>query len=197
MLQVKRIINSIFTSNTYLLYDERYSYCWLIDIGDYAKVADALPQGVEIRGVFLTHTHFDHIYGLNELYNAWPKIIVYTSESGHNALYNDKTNLSRYHNCPIIYEGDRVKILGDGDIIELYPDIQLTSYATPGHSTCSLSHEVANNLFTGDAYIPGIKVVTKLPGGNRIIAKQSIEKILTLAKGRVVYPGHGDSILEA
>ena len=147
---------------------------------------------MEIRGVFLTHTHFDHIYGLNDLYNAWPEIHVYTSESGYDALYNDKINLSRYHNCPIIYEGDSVRVMSDGEMVELFPGIQMTSYTTPGHSTCSLSFEVENNLFTGDAYIPGVKVVTKLPGGNRIIAKRSIEKIKSLAKGRVVYPGHGN-----
>lgn len=65
MLQVKQIVNSIFTSNTYVLFDDDYDYCWLVDIGDFNKVADVLPPGVEIRGVFLTHSHFDHIYGLN------------------------------------------------------------------------------------------------------------------------------------
>lgn len=35
MLEVRSIVNHIFTSNTYLLYDECYSYFWTIDIGDF------------------------------------------------------------------------------------------------------------------------------------------------------------------
>jgi hypothetical protein len=43
MLQVKQIVNNIFTSNTWMLFDDSYDYCWLVDIGDYEKVADTLP----------------------------------------------------------------------------------------------------------------------------------------------------------
>ena len=45
-------------------------------------------------------------------------------------------------------------------------------------------------LFTGDSYISGIKVVTNLPGGNKELAAQSLEKILELAKGKILCPGH-------
>ena len=76
MLQVTQIVNSVFTSNTYLVFDDEYDYCWLVDIGDYDKVADVLPIGMEVRGVFLTHSHFDHIYGANALYRAFPNCIT-------------------------------------------------------------------------------------------------------------------------
>lgn len=196
MLEVKRIVNDIFTSNTYLLFEKRYSYCWLIDIGDYSKVADVLPQGVEIRGVFITHAHFDHIYGLNSLHLAWPDCNVYTSVFGRDALYSDKVNLSRYHECPIVYKGDSVNTMVDGEKIEIFPGVHLTSYETPGHSPCCLTYIVDNFVFTGDAFIPGVKVVTKLPGGNKIQAKHSIEKIKSLSQGKYIYPGHCDPISE-
>lgn len=47
-------------------------------------------------------------------------------------------------------------------------------------------------MFTGDAYIPGVKVVTKLPKGNRKLAAESIERIESLAKGKNICPGHGE-----
>lgn len=191
MLEVKRIINDIFTSNTYLLFDTYYTYCWLIDIGDYSKVADALPQGVEVRGVFLTHTHFDHTYGINTLHKAYPDCRVFTAVYGKIALYDEKKNFSKYHEAPFVYEGENVTILKEGEKVELYPGVFIRTYETPGHCPSCLTYVLDNWIFTGDAYIPGVKVVTKLPGGDRTIAKQSLERIKRLREGRIVCAGHG------
>lgn len=192
MLEVKRIVNQIFTSNTYLLFDNHYSYCWLVDIGDFLKVTDALPQGVEVKGVLLTHTHFDHTYGINALNRAFPKCRVYTTEYGKEALYDEKKNFSKYHETPFTYDGNNVVILSDGDSLEIYPGSFLMAYATPGHCPSSLTFVMDNWIFTGDAYIPGIKVVTKLPQGDKNLAMLSTERILALAKQKTVCPGHGE-----
>jgi hypothetical protein len=45
-------------------------------------------------------------------------------------------------------------------------------------------------LFTGDAYIPGVKVVTTLKGGDKVKAAESVERILRLAEGKTVCAGH-------
>jgi hypothetical protein len=45
-------------------------------------------------------------------------------------------------------------------------------------------------VFTGDAYIPGIAVVTNRPKGDKEQAQQSVQKILDLASGRTIYPDH-------
>lgn len=191
MLQVKQIVNSIFTSNTYMLFDDEYDYCWLVDIGDYEKVADALPPGIGVRGLLLTHTHFDHTYGINALHDAHPECRVYTSEYGKIALYDDKKNFSKYHEASFVYNGDDVEVLNEGDKLELFPGTILTAYTTPGHCPSCLTYVLDNWIFTGDAYIPDIKVVSKLPGGNRIQAKQSKERILNMAVGKVICAGHG------
>lgn len=192
MLEVRRIVNGIFTSNTYLLLDERYEYCWLVDIGDYDKAALAMTKDIVVKGVLLTHTHFDHTYGINALHRAWPKSKVYTSEYGKLALYDDKKNFSRYYEAAFTYEGNDVEVLKDGDKIELYPDVYMTAYETSGHCPSCLTYVVDNWIFTGDAFIPRVKVVTKLPQGNRILAQQSTEIIIALAKGKNVCPGHGE-----
>lgn len=194
MLEVRRIVNNIFTSNTYLLYDECYPYCWLIDIGDFNRVADVIPVGVQVRGVFLTHTHFDHIYGINALHRAYPECRVYTAEYGKVALYDEKKNFSKYHEAPFVYESEEVKVLNDDEGVELFPGTSMRVYATPGHCPSCLTYVVGNWVFTGDSYIPGVKVVTKLPGGDRLLAKQSINRIMKLAEGKVVCPGHGEEI---
>ena len=61
-MYIHRIINSVFTSNTYILTSEGQS-AFLIDIGDVQPVKELLDNdGKVVKAVFLTHTHYDHIY---------------------------------------------------------------------------------------------------------------------------------------
>ena len=193
MLQVKQIVNRIYTSNSYLVFDDEYNYCWLIDIGDYEMVADVIPNGKEVRGVFLTHTHFDHLYGINALHRDYPQCRVYTSVYGKQALYDEKMNFSKYHQSSLVYEGTDVGVLYDGDNIEIYPGIFLTAYETPGHCPSCLTYVLNNWVFTGDSFIFRVKVVTKLPKGDRFLAKESLEKIMSFSQGKMICPGHGNT----
>lgn len=38
---------------------------------------------------------------------------------------------------------------------------------TPGHCPSCLTYYTDNYIFTGDSYIPNVKVVTKLPYGDK------------------------------
>lgn len=90
MLVVKQVVNSVFNSNSYVIYEFNSDYCWLVDIGDWYKIKEFIPFGMSVRGVFLTHTHFDHIYGINYLLKDYPQLMVFTSEYGSIALYSEK-----------------------------------------------------------------------------------------------------------
>lgn len=192
MLQVKQVVNRVFTSNTYIVFDEDFDDCWLVDIGDFERVADALPNGKRIKGLLLTHTHFDHIYGINDLCRNYPDCIVYTSKFGKDALMDDKQNLSRYHEHPIVFEGKHLEIVEDESNISFFGEEIIRVAVTPGHTPDCLTFYTKNYIFTGDSYIPNVKVVTKLPGGNREEATRSKEKILRLAHGKTICPGHGE-----
>ena len=190
MLRVKKIVGNLLFSNMYLLYENNSTNCWLIDIGDSLALARELPNGNNVRGVFLTHTHYDHIGGINGLHRMFPQCMVYTSEVGKEALYSSKKNLSFYHDSPIVYEGDNVSILRDGDSVKLFEDVLLYVKETPGHNDSCLTYYSDKYIFTGDSFIPEVPVVTKLPGGNRMKSIESVKFILSLANNRTILAGH-------
>jgi glyoxylase-like metal-dependent hydrolase (beta-lactamase superfamily II) len=63
-------------------------------------------------------------------------------------------------------------------------------YETPGHNPGCLTMVMGDKIFTGDAYIPGVGANTRLPRADKELAKISLERILKLAEGRKILPGH-------
>lgn len=202
MLQVRQFINAIFSSNTFLLYKNDSSGCFLIDCGDILPVISWISKNQKyLQGIFLTHTHFDHIYGLNEVIKYFPEITVYTSIHGMRGMYSDKLNFSRYHEGDnFIYTGSdenkgasKIIILKEKDRIDLFPNCILEVLETPGHDRSCLSFRIDKYLFTGDSYIPGLKTITTFPHSNKEDARKSLSKILEqVTEHTIICPGHGE-----
>lgn len=192
MIQVKEIVNSIFTSKTYILYREGEEWVWLVDIGDVEPVESFLEaHSLTVKGVLLTHGHFDHIYGLPRLVERFPRCRVFSTEYAKRALASDKLNMSRYHETPMSYEGDNVYVVKEGDSLELYnSEPEMLLYETPGHNPGCLTMVMGGFIFTGDAYIPGVGANTQLPFADKALAKQSMERILSLSEGKIILSGH-------
>lgn len=116
MIQIKEIVNQVFTSKTYILYCEGQDGAWLVDIGDVELVVTFLEEkGLTLEGVFITHAHFDHIYGLPELARCYPLCKVYVTEYAKQGLASDKLNMSRYRGVSVTYEGDNAVVVHEGD----------------------------------------------------------------------------------
>lgn len=196
MIRYVRLVNSRFSSNTYILYKEGKTGVWLVDPGDFEPVADWIGRTGHkcVDGVLLTHAHFDHIYGLNEVMSQFPHVKIFVSnEYGRSLLYDDKKNGSKYteegpfvlHNldADIHFYGTTQNLLGE-EIDVIY---------TPGHSEDSVCLRIDDLLFTGDTVIKDTRTVTKLRGGSADSLKVSIKKLSDLkGKKLIVCPGHGD-----
>ena len=145
-----------------------------------------------MKGCFITHSHFDHIYGLNELVKEFPNCVIYVSKHGKEGLFSAKLNFSFYHDKPFVFEGGSVKVLEDGDNVKLLEDLFLNVVSTPGHDKGCLCYRVGDYFFTGDSYIPGVETVTKLRGGNKEDNERSLMKLKALfSPNTLICPGHG------
>ena len=190
MIRVKQIQNEFFAVANYLIIDDEANYCWLVDVGDISLIKDA-AEGRAIKGVFLTHSHHDHMFGINDLMEAYPDCLIYLSEAGVATLASDKLNFSKYVGPVVSYQGVNLVTFNEIKEFELFPGVIIKTIPTPGHSEDSVTYKLDNYLFTGDAYIPGVPVVTKLRGGSRELAKQSTEFILSQIGGHTdLCPGH-------
>lgn len=190
---VEFVTNAFFSSRTYWLTEKRQPKIWFVDCGDAEEIVKKLSEKVIVAGILLTHVHFDHIYGLNKLLSLYPNCKVYTNDFGQKSLIDPKRNFSRYHTDidDFIFEHpEKVVVVGEGEKIELFEGVYADVYYTPGHDESCLCYEVEENLFTGDAYIPGVKTVTTFPHSSKRKALESDLRISSMARGMKVWPGH-------
>lgn len=191
VMKVEEIVNRVFTSKTYILPVDDQRDCWLVDCGDVEKV---IEQGWNILGVLLTHVHTDHIYGLNKLIEEFPDAVIYTNAEGVQNLQNPRWNFSRYHDDVedfVFDKPENVRVIDCEGVIELEGGLTVEALFTPGHEPSCVSYRLGDMLFTGDSYIPGVKVVTTFPRSNKQLAVESLVRLQELeASGLKVMPGH-------
>ena len=192
MLTVKQFVNYPYTSNTFILEEDNSADVYLIDAGFTCSIKELLGSDKKIKGVFLTHAHYDHIHGINEVMKAFPDCEIFCSEDTKQGLYNEKLNLSFYHEEPITLKSGMVTTSGNNESVKLFENCHLKILETHGHNSGSLSFIVSNYFFTGDSYIPNIPVVTKLKGGNKEANLRSLALIYSSCYGdTILCPGHG------
>ena len=192
-LEVKQFVNESLTSNAYVVRLEDSLECILVDIGEYNELKKyILLQDFSVKGLFLTHCHYDHILGIREFISEFPNANIFAHSDTIKSLNNSKLNLSFYRDVPI-----EVDLLPQNPILMVDQDAEIASLKvsclhTPGHNSGSLSFVIGNFLFTGDSLIPGHKIVTKLKGGNKEHAQKSLKRLLKkLNDVKYLAPGHG------
>lgn len=173
----------IMQSCSYIIRKEQYTDCFLVDCGNFNEIKTPLNTHLlQPKGIFLTHCHFDHIYGINELLSFFPKCKIYGSEETLEGLFNAKINLSFYQGNPCIISSKAIVIpISSTSKIDILGE-PLHIFETPGHDIGCLSYQYKNNLFTGDSYIPFTSVFTKWKRSDKEIAKQQEQKLKNYAE---------------
>ena len=199
-IKIGRMVLSICQTNCYFLYREGQkgenglTETIVIDPGDRgAQIYEALTQkGFHVNAILLTHGHFDHIWGANELRRlSGAKIYAY---EGEKSLCEDaEKNVSAQAGRPETVQADFYE--KDGTVLSL-AGFSLRLIATPGHTGGSWCYylEKEKVLFSGDTLFEGSVGRTDFPTGSMSSLVRSIkEKLLVLPEDVVVYSGHGDT----
>lgn len=195
-MNVHTIHNSILNSCTYIISKKESTDAYLIDCGDIIPIRKYLEfNQLHLIGVFLTHGHYDHVYGLKELMLEYPDLQVCGTVEALNALSNSDRNMSYMYDIEDEYEIDPTKIIR----IELSNESKITIFGnavhclyTPGHDIDCMSYLIGNNLFTGDAYNPEFEVYARWSTSNPVDARNNeiFLKSLVEKQKLILYPGH-------
>lgn len=193
MINVEIIDNTLLQSRTYLLWDAEKPDAYLVDCGDITPIHNILSaKGKSLKGIFLTHCHYDHIYGLRHLLEDFPQTTIYASLEAEQGLRNARINLSRYQGESFELDAKvPVRLIDSRSEICLF-GTELQVLETPGHDAGCLSFKIDNRLFTGDSYIPGLPVFYKWKRSDKQLSLESEQRLKKLAEDCMleVYPGH-------
>ena len=180
-----------YASNSYAVFDDAMSVCFAVDPAlTPAEMRAAVPSLSEIKGVLLTHGHFDHILSLASYVSEG--IPVYIHPNDRDMLTDGYKNASSLVSItPITAYGASVNEVLDGQKIAI-GDEKITVMHTPGHTAGSVCYLADSFVITGDTVFAfGDRGRTDLYSGNEAEIYRSVERILALDGELTVYSGHG------
>ena len=182
-------------TNCYIVMDEDTKESMVIDPGsEPEKIIEMLDiLKANLKYIYLTHCHGDHIGAVNSVKNAKGGIILIHREDSE-GLNNKEINLTR------IIDMEEIELTADSriddeDLIHL-GNLEFKVIHTPGHTKggSSLYCEKEGLVFTGDTLFRGTWGRTDLPTGSfEEIISSITNKLLILPDETIVYPGHGKS----
>jgi glyoxylase-like metal-dependent hydrolase (beta-lactamase superfamily II) len=159
----------------YFIWDEVTRDAALFDTGWDATPAFKLVEEnqLQLKHLFITHTHADHVAGLQSIRERFPKIHLHTDAKGAPPPHRNRRN----------------------DFIML-GSLRITNRETPGHAEDGVTYIVGNwpddaphVAIVGDAIFAG-----SMGRGNQSweLARQKVrDQILTLPPETLICPGHG------
>ena len=164
-----------YSVNAYLVWDEVTKEAALLDTGwDAAPALEIIEANqLQLKHLFITHTHEDHIAGLAVIREKHPKVRLH---SGSKHAPPDQRNRAN-------------------DFIHL-GSLRITNRETPGHCEDGVTYIIGN--FPEDA--PGVAVVGdcifagSMGRGNQsaeLLRQKVREQILSLPPATLLCPGHG------
>jgi glyoxylase-like metal-dependent hydrolase (beta-lactamase superfamily II)/DNA-binding XRE family transcriptional regulator len=163
------------TVNCYLVWDEVTRDAALFDTGFDAKpIQETIAaEGLALRHVFITHSHFDHVSALGAIREMFPKVRLHSSSKS----------------APVDQRNKPSEIVHLGGL-------RVTYRETPGHAEDGVTYVIGNwqedaphVAMVGDAIFAG-----SIGRGNQSwdLAKQKVrDQIFTLPAGTLICPGHG------
>jgi glyoxylase-like metal-dependent hydrolase (beta-lactamase superfamily II) len=130
-------------------------------------------QSFKITDILLTHSHYDHTDGLEdllEIVNAKVHLSAIEAKFWEQKLDN-----------PILHQ--------EGDVIQL-GTTKIQVLHTPGHTPGSVCYHLGDHLITGDTLFVNACGRCDLLGGDQQQMQKSLHRLGTLPPNTVIHPGH-------
>lgn len=185
--------NEINEAHGYLLVKD--SNAILIDTGCSSEeiIKHCLDNKIQITDVFLTHSHFDHLLGLNEIAKSFEGIKIHIGKADMKNLFSAKRNFSLTKQVPYELDGSLNIISFSKDDETICTSIgDVECYLMAGHTKGTAFFKIEDNLFVGDTLF--IETVgfhnKKMPGYNIRKFNESLIWIVNNSFGLKIYPGH-------
>ncbi|MEK4386506.1 MBL fold metallo-hydrolase [Solibacillus sp. FSL W7-1464] len=197
MLNVRKYSLGPIQTNCYIVSNKEKD-CLIFDPGEEgARIVNELRKnGLNPLAILLTHTHFDHIGGVDAIREIY-KIPLYVHEKEVDWLADPMKNGSgKYAELPnyIVKKPEEEHIIRkEGEMT--IGTFTFTVAHTPGHSPGSVSFIFKDDAFAivGDTLFEQSIGRTDLIGGSMNVLLKSIhDKLLSLPEDTIIYPGHGD-----
>ena len=161
----------------------------VVDPGQDAEyILDVISKNnLTLRGILLTHGHFDHVNGIPGLLEKESDAPVYMHPADW-VMFGHPMN----RNSPDYPGVERPKDLRDiRRISEDFPAFGFEVIETPGHTPGSVCIKSGAQLFSGDTLFAGSCGRTDFPGGSMTDMRKSLAKLAELPFDTRVLPGHG------
>ena len=188
---VKTFVGGELRENCYIVYDDFTREAMVIDPGyKEEEICNFITENnLKVKYIYLTHCHFDHIYGANWLKSKINASIACLDEELTN-IQNEDVTMGKV----VILEAVTVKpdkVLSENEKINL-GSLEFKVIHTPGHTSGSSCLYGNGILFSGDTLFKNAHGRCDLPTGNVTSIISSIrQKLFNLPDEVVVYPGHG------
>lgn len=142
-------------------------------------------ENLKIVGALITHSHFDHCNGIEELL-ARVNVPIYIQKEEANFLKSMGKSTDLFGALP----EENLKKVGSGDKVRV-GNLEITFLHTPGHTPGSQCFLIENNLVSGDTlFIRGCGRCD-LPGSDPKKMYESLtQKLMKLPDDTRLFPGH-------
>lgn len=165
-----------FINYTYLVIDQITNEAFLIDPAwDYKLILEKMKDcGAILKGILLTHAHYDHINLVESFLNDDNSIQIYISAIESKFYHFHCKNLN------LLYDNDFIGIGG----------LYIQCIHAPGHTKGSFLYLIENHLFTGDTiFIEGCGICSCV-GGDADEMYRTVQMVKKLPLDVIVWPGH-------
>ena len=188
-MKIIQISPASFAANSYLLVSGGEAIIIDPSVSLAAIERSLAEESAILRGIILTHGHFDHVTSLDELRDI-TQAQAYIHKNDNEMLSNGDKNAhalffgynKKWRDAEVLFE--------NGDIIKLGEEtIQVIS--TPGHSKGSVCLLFGDKLITGDTLFANGYGRYDLYGGDANVLSASLSSLRSLDQNLTIYPGHG------